>query len=183
MVWGWAQYARAGPRRGASVTHSRLAVVFLAENTHGLAVDSLKLSVTQPTQPEDLSIPCACFDDCEGMITSMDVSWPQAPASWIPAVQLTMETFEAHSLAVEALTVTPASVTISSGRRLGLGRRSLTPGRKRRPSASSRTFCIFARKLEPPKNPFCPLSEMPSAVVRRKNRKSSWPRQNPSMTS
>ncbi|WP_196808242.1 glycosyl hydrolase family 28-related protein [Mycobacterium sp. URHD0025] len=95
---------------GVSVTHSRLAVVFLAENTHGLAVDSLKLSVTQPTQPEDLSIPCAYFDDCEGRITSMDVSWPQAPASWIP-VQLTMETFEAHSLAVEALTVTPASVT------------------------------------------------------------------------
>ncbi|OBB13261.1 hypothetical protein A5761_01970 [Mycolicibacterium setense] len=99
-----------------SVTHSELAVIFLAENTHGLAVDTLKLAVTQPTQPEDLSIPCAYFDNCEGRITSMDVSWPQAPASWIP-VQLTIETFKAQTLAVEELTVTPASVTD----RLGVG--------------------------------------------------------------
>lgn len=99
-----------------SASHSQLAVVFLAENTHSLAVGSLKLAVTQANQPQDTSIPCAYFDNCDGTIDVMDISWPQAPDTWIP-VQLSMETFEAHSLAVQTLSVTPSSVT----NRLGVG--------------------------------------------------------------
>lgn len=59
-----------------SVTHSRLAVVFLAENSHRMSAGAVKLSITQTTEVEDDSIPCAYFDNSDGTINTMDVNWP-----------------------------------------------------------------------------------------------------------
>lgn len=98
------------------VTHAQLAVVFLAENSHRLNVGAVKLSITQTQEAEDDSIPCAYFDNSDGTINAMDVSWPQAPENWVP-VQLTAETFKARSLDIRTLSVTPAWIV----NRMGVG--------------------------------------------------------------
>lgn len=99
-----------------SVTHSQLAVVFLAENSHKLNVGQVNLSITQADEPEDESIPCAYFDNSDGTVNAMDVRWPNAPEDWVP-VQLTPETFRARSLVIRTLSVTPAWIV----NRLGVG--------------------------------------------------------------
>lgn len=97
-------------------THTQLAVVFLAENSHRLNVGAVKLSITQTDETKDDSIPCAYFDNSDGTINAMDVSWPQAPGNWVP-VQLTAETFKARSLAIRTLSVTPDWIV----NRMGVG--------------------------------------------------------------
>ncbi|OWL99498.1 hypothetical protein B7435_21885 [Mycolicibacterium peregrinum] len=90
--------------------------MFLAENSHRLNVGAVKLSITQTQEAEDDSIPCAYFDNSDGTINAMDVSWPQAPENWVP-VQLTAETFKARSLDIRTLSVTPAWIV----NRMGVG--------------------------------------------------------------
>lgn len=98
-----------------SLTHSQPVVAFSANDTRDLSVRSLQLSVTDRDRPQEDPIPCALFENCEGSISAMHVSWPQAPQSWTP-VQVKRQTDnddstpKAQPVAIHKLSVKPASV-------------------------------------------------------------------------
>lgn len=93
-----------------SVSHSKPVITFSANNTHRLAVGSLQLSITHPERPPEAPIPAALFENCEGAIDALHVSWPQAPDSWTPVQVQKQGTAHAPPVAIQMLSVQPASV-------------------------------------------------------------------------
>lgn len=89
-----------------SVTHSEPVVTFSASDTRNLSISALKLAVTQADGVPDDSTPSALFDNCEGSINAMHVSWPHAPETWTP-VRITAN---AQPVAIRKLSVKPSSI-------------------------------------------------------------------------
>lgn len=99
-----------------SVTHSQPVVTFSASDTRNLSVSALRLSINRDAQSAyDDTTPSAIFDNCEGAIHTMHVSWPGAPTSWTP-VQIKKQTDAFHRtgtaepVAIRRLMVNPATV-------------------------------------------------------------------------
>lgn len=98
-----------------SVTHSQPIVTFSANDTSNLSISALLLSISRGGQSEDAPTPSAIFDNCEGAIHTMHVSWPGAPASWTP-VQIKKQAnvvdraVPAQPVAIRKLLVHPTTV-------------------------------------------------------------------------
>lgn len=98
-----------------SITHSQPVVTFSASDTKNLSVSALKLAITQTHGVQDDSTPSALFDNCEGAINAMHVSWPQAPETWTP-VHIKRRPISSHQsaqaqpVAIRKLSVRPSSV-------------------------------------------------------------------------
>jgi hypothetical protein len=67
-----------------SITHAQPVIAFSATGTGQLTVGRLQLTTTDPGQPEIVPLPCALFENSDGVLDEVDVRWPQAPATWTP---------------------------------------------------------------------------------------------------
>ncbi len=98
-----------------AVTHSQPVVAFSASDTTNLSISALKLAITQTEGAQDDSTPSALFDNCDGAINAMHVSWPQAPETWTPVhiknrTNSSEQATNTQPVAIRKLSVKPSSV-------------------------------------------------------------------------
>jgi hypothetical protein len=101
-----------------SIQSGQPMVAFSASDSRQFTVDHLAVTITGPGNDPDSAGPCAQFQASDGTVTWASVSWPQAPASWVP-IQIAngpggcSDDSASTGAAVQITTVTvdPASVT------------------------------------------------------------------------
>ncbi|MGE2836564.1 glycosyl hydrolase family 28-related protein [Mycobacterium sp. SMC-4] len=70
-----------------TVVHRVPVTTFYAGATTDLTVNALALAIEDSGQPwQQPPAPCAIFEDSQGVVTTMDVTWPAAPPSWTPVL-------------------------------------------------------------------------------------------------
>ena len=67
-----------------SITHGHPVIAFSAVETGRLTVNRLELTITDASEPDAASLPCALFENSDGMLDDVHVRWPQAPVTWTP---------------------------------------------------------------------------------------------------
>lgn len=67
-----------------SINQARPVICFSATDSAGLQIDVMRLMITDPAKHETARTPAAFFEDSDGTIESLEVSWPQAPSTWTP---------------------------------------------------------------------------------------------------
>ncbi|AKK29103.1 hypothetical protein AB431_23230 [Mycobacterium sp. EPa45] len=66
-----------------SIRHSRAVLAFAANDVGDLAVDRLAVTITDG-DPPDKPGPCTGFENCDGVVDGLRITWDSAPTAWAP---------------------------------------------------------------------------------------------------
>lgn len=94
-----------------AVEHSQPVTVLAVRDTGGLTADSVELSRTAPIASDDAA-PCARLENTDGVIDTLTLRWPAAPASWQPVMIDPVPVCDAGppTLVVRTVTAEPATL-------------------------------------------------------------------------
>lgn len=68
---------------GVSIRHSQAVLAFEATDVGDLAVDRLAVTITDCDPPDEPG-PCTGFENCDGVVDDLRITWDSAPAAWAP---------------------------------------------------------------------------------------------------